>query len=1699
MYAAQNGGLLVLSGCLDYTVCYLSSIIFCFRLGDVLLSISDTPLDGVPLVVVQDMIKNCPRGDVRVVAKAGPKPPRQTSDGEEIEIQESPLSKQPSLDAAEGLQPEELSLSVNKVQASHKPHGALLSARVDLPVELVPQDSSYNATNVVTSRGIQGAIPPKPPRQRCPDEAAATEQCQLVTENSDLEDVVFDDLPPPILPPPLPLETSVAPEGDLIVQDTAQEVAFEPPSVFDDFFEKSQTNPSYDSEVDHAHVSREAPSLVPQDSQPGNHSDLEIKNEPFTVADAPSSFEQESATPIKPPSLFGDDTESLLSSSLAKPALDSFDEDTPSWSGSKSVSIKPPSLFDDDLESLPSLPLPPSPPKVDRHSTSNRALDVSSSSSSSPFQSPWLKQKPFDETVSTCHLNATVISGPKLRTHSPSRRNVTPLEVTDPFGDVPFEPSDVQDDDMSSLPPAPPPPQSPVNRSPSWSFRASNKKTSVTHEHQNLPYISGALQPPAKPERKKRILSLRIRSKSGQKPSEQSNASPKNDPRHESLPRAGPTDVDGHSKPVALNEPPEDDMESLPPAPPPPRMSPLTVESLENFVDGYQPMKAAQLVSLASEEKTAIVATKEETSPSTQSPKKKKKSFRRNVVDMDVAEPFPEPLSQSTPVPPPFETNAAEDIPVQQLTPVEDEIAVTDSSDAMSPPPLPPEMELWSEAQTAEAELALLDQILSLEDSSKSGTEQSSEGGSTPAFKRLAFPQVTPGKASTDAKTFPEVSKSASDRSKLFEGSLESSHVPSPQKSLYTGDQPDLPSVDARKINEGSESAPSLLDSTISTTNETAQKEIHGRFSKQLSEESGLVRYDKGGEIAHQGMHSRLSKQPSQDSDILDHREDSKIVHKGLPGRLSKQPSEDSESGNVVKQRRPAPPIPVRSGVDPKAGSMTRKPLPAGLGIAVLPSRPDIKAKNVPPAHHPSPKHHKEDMISPPGKDRKKLFSKGHKSKQKQADSNHLESLDYDPDGRERSRSWTMRLFGFRSRSKSRDKTKERDDKSRRADRSRSVSPPRGLFSRYRRSSPPPPLPSTKKGSTSKQRKSIEEKQPYKTQNDNYTVVVKSSKLPVYPTTLPSSLESTSRSSEGSLFMEGNNNNPDPGGEEDVISQVENNVVNAESHLYDEVLRKQDESDREEAAIESDRLSQDVNDLTVSENHRTDLIVTTGVAISSGVYASVEKARADRPLPAPPTRREFTTVASDMQDKVQGAIEDKHPKKPVTKPPVPKKPLFLKSGSTPSSQQQRTVDELKLKFNKASSCDESAEIAAENLEQWDDGVQDAFSDPEDIPSPGPPTFKPIPPPFVLQQNGNLSRTEDECAVVCPSSPGPPRFKPIPPPLSLKANEEPSRVSDGETTDVLDSPGPPNFKPEPPPLLLRNDNNALEQEDRPSFPDQPNFKPLPPLPVAATLRQRHDEGLNVTPNQSAVEDLPQQLHNEQEVLIAEQRITKPLPSILTNNNRDAGASANQDDNRSNHKLLARQDAQHYDSIEDDNREEILENQPERSEANVGNAEENHFSPASEEAEPPVLQSEILPVNSSQGDDFESSDLSSEWDDTCSSNQDDHGSSVPGARFARSASFSVGDSQIKQRPAAEEGQRTLPPGNARRPPPPLRRRSSSLPHLFPESETPKKGSDAKDYWRTGNLQELINSRNQEPDLDEGVIEVQVSPEPRNILWI
>lgn len=196
-------------------------------------------------------------------------------------------------------------------------------------------------------------------------------------------------------------------------------------------------------------------------------------------------------------------------------------------------------------------------------------------------------------------------------------------------------------------------------------------------------------------------------------------------------------------------------------------------------------------------------------------------------------------------------------------------------------------------------------------------------------------------------------------------------------------------------------------------------------------------------------------------------------------------------------------------------------------------------------------------------------------------------------------------------------------------------------------------------------------------------------------------------------------------------------------------------------------------------------------------------------------------------------------------------------------------------------------------------------------------------------------------------------------------------------------------------------------------------------------------------------------------------------------------------------LSRQNAQEVDK-KDFNNPEIWEQNTDPLPSQIHLNEYNDYPHLSQGEEPVVTQDVTHEVNAYNTDDFDSSDFSSEWDDTCSSTQEYSGQLFSGNKVARSASFSAGDVPVQRPSVVDEATKRSTPVT-KCPPPFFRRRSSSLPQLLADSHT-NEASEGRvgqaDHWHTGNLQRLIDSRNQEEDVDEGIVEVQLLKEQKSI---
>ncbi|XP_022803374.1 uncharacterized protein LOC111340749 [Stylophora pistillata] len=1634
------------------------------RVGDVLLSINDSSLEGMALKDVQNMVKNCPRGDVRIVAQAGPKPPKPT------EYLDETVSFQKKKGQLEEI-PDLISPADREAQPSVFPSVAAQTPWVDIPNELISLKTAETSGGTVSNLLSSNIIPDSEESvtsitlsQELTDDLITTEGC----EDSELEETEFDGLPPSAPPPPLPRndtdEESYSGEvPEKKAEDIGDNVPLSPPANFEDFVDESiESALSFDPEVEEVStLAPQPPRLFSEDAQSPSSKKIQKKENLKQKSDIqyasqekqkrlPENLKQQ-IPPIKPPRLFGDNVkdESIHQEVPLKAMNYSCVEDAAAleslpWNGLDKSPIKPPSLFDDELESLPSLPSAPPPPKPRRQFIS---LDTDSSTSSSPLHSCRFDRESPSHSPNIESSNLMVESG----SSSPSHGHTSIFGIPDAFSDVPIQPLDDVDDDMSSLPPAPPPPRCPVNRSSSWSVKSDESVPSPlgdvqpTHNTNPLPH-------PVKPERKnskKRILPLPSKSKRGKKPSEQSGSSGRGNGLHESL--AHPIQVDfvapitssdaNEADSLTHVEPPDDDMESLPPAPPPPRISPLTVESLESFADGLQVVNVkTSPAHSALEEDRAISSSS--VHPSQSSPKKKKKSFRRNVIEMEAEGFIPESGGVSVHFPVVHERDRSADGSWKHLAPLEDDVAVTDSSDAMSPPPLPPEMELWSEAGAAEAELALLDRILTLEDSSRSGNEQDSEGGSSSSCKPPSF--------------FTELSNLDTKSSQSKEGSTENTY----QETLH--------------------------HSMMST-------EGFGQTNIAFSSQEELSDTDSGGtpDLEPKKNSSSInSTEANVESKLYSKKIDLRgpapsNTHFKSKGKKKKQVTGGEDPAeNFTKQRRPAPPIPARPPAKSKASGTPRKSLPGG--IAVLPSKPDVKPKAISPSQEPTQQLKKEpERLSSPMKEKstKKLFSRSHKSKDKKADPNHLQSpdtsFDTNPKKHERSRSWTKKLFGFRSRSRSKNREKPKD----RENRSRSVSKKRGLFSRSKRSSPPLPPPTTNKDFLSKQKKEIGRN------GSVYDDVEKPifDETKVLSQTLPYTFKLSDPSSQRKDYVERHNNKfgvskTNDEGMRPAVATKKKNFQQSE----DGSSIEQDESCKKSANGENDNLDHHETEFEI-DIQGASLFTDDDDVVESHVLADVDTSLANRPLPPSPPRREkqpnvSAVITAEYEER--NAVKDNFPTKSPYKPPVPKKPTFLKSGSTPSRQQKDTIDELKQKINKERLGTSPFMTGNLTSDTEDNEAQNS----DVFPSPDTPVFKAMPPPLALQASSSLAEKDDfNIAPLCPNSPGPPRFKPKKPPLSLKAVTVQENATGDETSVSPVSPGPPNFKPAPPPkkTLVPNKNIGSGNEDLSSTIGVPTVKPLPPIPILGRSKKKKD---TFPTEQNDEEDnydiVAPVLHND------EPRKTKPLPPIPTDLNVKSTANTLE-------LTLSRQNEKKVDK-KDFNNPEIWEQNTDPLPSQIHLNEYNDYPHLSQGEEPVVTQDVTHEVNAYNTDDFDSSDFSSEWDDTCSSTQEYSGQLFSGNKVARSASFSAGKKPVQRPSVVDEATKRSTP-EKKCPPPFFRRRSSSLPQLLADSHT-NEASEGRvgqaDHWHTGNLQRLIDSRNQEEDVDEEKKEVQLLKEQKSI---
>ena len=1499
---------------------------------------------------VRNLIKNCPRGDVGLVAQAGPKTTKLAALEKDISVKKpgSPhILDVLSQVHVNGLLSEKMPFIIDKRNENHVGDVVLGSevhaVKVDMPTELVSStDNEQEAlipheTNSEDGRHMTYQTASTLDILENSWDSGTNEIDDDDDDDNDVNDIDIADLPPSIPPPPIPeeIQTSTVESSfsssDQLLQVTIPDASLHPLALFEDTTTEQDEGPI----LNHSDsFPTQAFDKTPQidDIPPGQ------QEKHFFSDSGSSGYDQEQVVvegeeinlPLKPPSLFGNETERSPASSLSHTleenesalfmnesiwnAMDTQPQDT---------LLRPPSLFGDDLDSLPSASLPKSMEYV----VEERSTVLNETSWSSMDDLPIKPPSLFDDEHDRLMCLLSTLTPPEQDICYTQEHSSPVFEFVNSSGIVGAPSLDVPDDDMASLPPAPPPPSSRVNRSSSWSISSSNKNVPSaqrTGEMSNLNIPLPSADNTEQKSSKKRILPLRIRSKRGRKSSEQSEVHNRAEVSYPSPfggfdgPSSSSNELSSQPLRVTHSESPEDDMESLPPAPPPPRLSPATRSPLplssENsamddpqriqeigrrFHSGYkQPGETARLTPPQGREHDVKLVH-----PSHQ-PVKKETSFRKITAR---AEKYKLISLDST---------------LRAPNNVEHEVNADESFDPMSPPPLPPKMELWSERGSAEAELALLDQILTLEDSSKSGSEQSSEDGSSSV-----------GMLATST---PE---------------------------------------------------PVLLDDNS------------GESRTRASSQQGIGGLQDSGQVS-----ASPSLNSHQSSPDVQKPPESNIYSRTLPASpsLEDKPSDGTgEVKNVVKQRRPAPPIPVRPQGNVKAATLPNK---LGLtrlvpGITSATSVQPTKAatlSNQPKATlGPGFLHHKEDqtvLSASKGSSIKKRNTKAKKGKRKHVDSKHVDTQGIPHENSlesksERSRSWTRRLFGFRSRSKSNDKSSVKKD------RSRSVSPARGILFKSRRPVIPSPLLShlkppmvqreivdkvseSQKGATKDYREEASKPQ---ASEPSHVVVAEQPKDEVHRNVQNGNeVASTSVDYESAKSSFDSSSVEEYDGDESTQASVDVPIT---------LQQKPSEAPTGQDSLIPNNQEGSV---TIDEKEQPDLASETDLPVLNACNG---------PAPPPKPARAFLT----MQDV---DLTPKTAKVPV-KPPVPKKPQFLEAVSTSGSPPGQNVEEFKFKhLEKDISCDSAGS------QKTEDSIVCEI-----------PKFKPPPlPPLILESDVHINDNDTEHATDSPTSPGPPNFKPPPPPgiTTQKPSETFSIISEA-------SPG-------------QGAGSGMVRK---------KMKPLPPIPTDFTPISKDKD--------------KQEEEEEEEESSAFVRGQGPL--------------------------LLRQYAQELDEPEEqsfdipvgsESGEQLLEELP----ALDKTTETCHQTQVVDIENAVILQSLVEPVNASGSEDIDDSEWSSEWEE--SSSQGNAGLTLTVSKLVKSASFSVGDHLIK--PAACVDDLLKPDIGIMRPPPPMRRRSSSLPGFPVEGDQKEEGTVAS-YWRTGNLQELINSRNQEADIDEGVIEVQV----------
>ena len=1454
-------------------------------------------------------------------------------------------------------------------------------------------------------------------------------------------------------------------------------------------------------------VEQEIPVLPPclfldtANGLPASSKDVQTK----TAEMAGTDFDGDTlSASVKPPSRFDSQLKTVSSITPSRELVKKAQlSDSPSrsfltWEDVEEqvgVPIKPPTLFDDDLESLSSLPPAPPPPPSSSSSPS--------SSRSSATARDFKTGVPAKQAARSTRISAPPQS--ILESLSLGKGNTKARQ---------------QDDDADSLPPAPPPPKmnnlktsGKSSRSRPPDIRSNSPDSSSVPEFSSSEGSRKSLvhSPKSSRSTKTKRMPAKFTKKATKAPQQ----------RDSPLLFDGERNGEHSEKPPPRAGSPEDDMASLPPAPPPPSLSPRsspvsfgTVDGsdfqntlpdhLPRFVDGTE--ERVQVDDVVSLEHMDSVLAFPGLSPSNDSsPFQEQDTEQRSGRDADnipvfvggerteeVNESDEDDLDDmdnllqslsSTRLPPcsvpvlfegqVIEQRSDRDTPdsipmfvggdrteegneldeddlddmdnlLQSLSstrlppcsdPVPPEIQnagqssgspqegreVCEEADDVLSPALPPAEELMSGAAPLEAELAFLDEMLALEESGLSDNDSADVSAVT-------------------SQLFPKECMDTSGRGQ-----------PSIPCSVSKEHKPEIPEPAAN----------TALD--MASDNSEEEEGKHFEVSERKTLGSGVmppVVKDENGNTPNQELPLQISSTTEKTPSIV-----------------------------LIKPRRPAPPVPTT----PKANSLAKSRVKSSSETSLdsLSTRSNVPRTSIGPT--PS----KPSFVS--------VFEgQGHAREQRARSlqpsalgQTHLEQLSSSTlsppsSPSKRSRSWTAKLFGSRHKGrKNRNKSEERV----REKRSRSQSPAKARFSLSKKNEPPQHAsqPKSSEGSDASMLPPTHPGQKFKV-FPSVSVNDHASRGPSCIQGQPAAGRRSSRSSpppphpnlrrQSRQSREGAELGKK--GEEKQTESDSSASTNTSRECQDsqetQAAEVNEFMEREEKLTRLRRASQGVRVLPVGGDFpvkpprkfslgsvnttkqraastetktREGVVVRTNTAPDLLESASIKPQPSSKPVPGEKPARQIE--------------KDQAEPRPVStgKPPIPKKPEYLRTSSAPNDQYNHQGN-FEPRIGKARSL-EDAYAAREDQPIASDFEEESSLGQEGVPGSGPPSFKPPPPPIenqlpatVVQQlvaqldGADMSKGRNEI------SSRPPGFKPPPPPADMQEEKPHRRNSE---PDIVKESHPVLAAPE----------EVLSHKT----------KPLPPIPTNWQKKASHVQHLNSQP----------------EVLHSLSQTTQPLVTESSEKSEELTSNVSQT------------------SFPSGDQPSVLHSKPQALPPYVFGRPEhvkesdvstfvNGPVPLVDEVivqefnqpvaeEPPVIEESMVAASMvsepemAELEECRYTDVSSQETSPVSLLKPQTSGS-PGSKLSKSASFSSGDqwsrspspSPLHQEPVVTSN--TLPLA-----PPFRRRRSSSLPSLNPdllpssESESPGQG-----YWNTGNLQELISARNQEPDVDEGVLTVQVS---------